>query len=314
MLKGDVFAEQVFENQIFALFINTFLDGNNGVASNYKNGMPISASGTDITIGTGAVCIQGRFLEENTGTTLSVSDTNQYHSLVIEIDLDKTNTATNFTQAYFKILTSASGYPSLTQNNIVKNVSGVYQYELARFKTDGSGNISELADRRTYLSIDSIYNAIRTATNELLAELNSDADALINSLNDELQKARDESLFITNTVERKEYLSETDEISAHWNKAGRVVEFNVDFDGAPATYDVKIPITNANENTILPFDNYNEAYQKRLPAVTSSGYFTTVILNSITVEIINGVKKNVVFNFTTNQSLTRLHFVYLTKE
>ena len=35
MLKGHVFAKQIFGNQIFALFINTFLNGKNGISNNY---------------------------------------------------------------------------------------------------------------------------------------------------------------------------------------------------------------------------------------------------------------------------------------
>ena len=65
MLKGHVFKDQIFENQIFALFINTFLDGHNGIVNNYKNSMEISYSGSNLTINSGAICIQGRFLEED---------------------------------------------------------------------------------------------------------------------------------------------------------------------------------------------------------------------------------------------------------
>lgn len=36
MLKGHVFSKQLFGNPIFALFINTFLNGINGVSNNYK--------------------------------------------------------------------------------------------------------------------------------------------------------------------------------------------------------------------------------------------------------------------------------------
>ena len=46
MLKGHVFSEQIFGNQIFALFINTFLHGRNGVSNNYKEGMAITTTGS----------------------------------------------------------------------------------------------------------------------------------------------------------------------------------------------------------------------------------------------------------------------------
>lgn len=159
MLKGHVFSKQIFGNPIFALFINTFLNGKNGVSNNYKNNMAISYSGSNVTVASGAVCIQGRFLEEDTSTTISAGTTSGYCKLVVEIDLDKQNTENALNQASYKILRGSSSYPSLTQSNIVKNVSGVYQYELARFRTSTSG-ISSFQDMRTFLDFDSIYDEI----------------------------------------------------------------------------------------------------------------------------------------------------------
>lgn len=160
MLKGHVFSKQLFGNPIFAVFINTFLNGQNGVSNNYKNGMAITYSGSTVTVDTGAVCIQGRFLEEDTSTTISAGTDNAYCKLIIEIDLDKQNTETEFLQSAYKIVKSGTGYPTLTQTDIVKNDAGVYQYELARFITNASG-ISEFSDRRTFLDFKSIYNEIQ---------------------------------------------------------------------------------------------------------------------------------------------------------
>lgn len=159
MLKGQVFSEQVFKNEIFALFINTFLNGKNGVSDNFGNGMEVTYSGSNLTIASGAVCIQGRFLQEDVGTTISAGTDNMYCKLVVEIDLDKTNTESDFQQGAYKIVKSANGYPTLTQTNIVKNNSGVYQYELARFRTSSNG-ISDFQDMRTFLDFDSIYDEI----------------------------------------------------------------------------------------------------------------------------------------------------------
>ena len=170
MLKGHVFSKQIFGNPIFALFINTFLDGKNGVSNNYKNGMQVTYSGTNLTINSGAVCIQGRFLEEDTSTTISSGTDNSYCKLVIEIDLDKENTESDFVQGAYKIVKSSSGYPNLTQSNIVKNVSGIYQYELARFRTNSSG-ISNFQDMRTFLDFDTIYDAIEAEYQSVLDEL-----------------------------------------------------------------------------------------------------------------------------------------------
>ncbi len=159
MLKGHVFSKQLFGNPIFALFVNTFLNGQNGVSNNYKNGMAVTYAGSTLTVDSGAVCIQGRFLEEDTSTPISAGTDTAYCKLVIEIDLDKQNTETSFMQATYKIVKSVSSYPNLTQTNIVKNNSGIYQYELARFKTSASG-ITEFKDMRTFLDFNSIYDEI----------------------------------------------------------------------------------------------------------------------------------------------------------
>lgn len=170
MLKGHVFSKQLFGNPIFALFINTFLNGTNGVSNNYKNGMKPTASGSTVTIDSGAVCIQGRFLEEDTYTSVPVGTESAYCKLVIEIDLDKENTDSEFSQGIYKIVKSNSSYPNLTQTNIVKNVSGIYQYELARFKTSASG-ITEFQDMRTYLDFDSIYDQMTEEYRSVLQQL-----------------------------------------------------------------------------------------------------------------------------------------------
>lgn len=149
-LIGQVFSNQLFESHIFALFVNSFLSGGNGIAQGYKNSMAITHSGSDLTIDTGAIVIQGRYLEEDTGTTINAGTDSLFCKLVIEIDLDKINTQNDFRQGYYKIITDSSNYPALTQNDIVNDVSGVYQYELARFKTNSSG-ITDFVDKRTFI-------------------------------------------------------------------------------------------------------------------------------------------------------------------
>lgn len=187
MLKGHVFAGQIFGNQIFALFINTFLNGRNGISNNYKEGMPVTYLNNNLHIGSGAICIQGRFLEEDSGRDITADTDNQYCSLVIEVNLDEANTDSSFLQADYKILKNASTYPVLTQNNIVKNNSGVYQYELARFRTSGSG-ITDFQDRRTFLDFNSIYDVLEQQFNDILLQLN-----------DELANVEDGSAYFLNS-------------------------------------------------------------------------------------------------------------------
>ena len=166
MLKGQVFKEQIFESQVFAVFINTFLAGKNGIINGYKNSMKPTAGNNSITIQNGVICIQGRFLEEDTETTLDTGTDTAFCKLVIEIDLDKVNTEIDFTQGYYKIVKGASDYPSLTQDDIINTNSGVYQYELARFKTTLNG-ISDFVDMRSYLDFNSIYSEIENKIKEI---------------------------------------------------------------------------------------------------------------------------------------------------
>ena len=175
MLKGHVFKEQIFGNQIFALFINTFLNGQNGVSNNYKNGMQVTYNASTLTVQSGTVCIQGRFLEEDTSTDIAVGTDNSYCKLVIEINLDKQNTESQLAQASYKIVKSSSGYPNLTQNDIVKNNAGIYQYELARFRT-GSSGITDFQDMRTFLNFNSIYSKIESDYKELLLQLQQELE------------------------------------------------------------------------------------------------------------------------------------------
>lgn len=174
MLKGHVFSKQLFENPIFALWIDTLLDKKCGIAP-YKNKMSITKSGNVLTVSSGTVCIRGRFVEEDSSTSVAAGADSAYCSLVVEVNLDKTNTESELNQVSYKIIKSTNSYPTLTQTDIVKNNSGIYQYELARFKT-GSGGITEFQDKRTFLDFDSIYTEIQTEYRTILRELEEELE------------------------------------------------------------------------------------------------------------------------------------------
>lgn len=228
MLKGHVFYKQIFGNPMFALFINTFLNGRNGVSDNYKNGMSLSYSGSTVTVNSGAVCVQGRFLEEDTSTPISAGTDSAYCKLVIEIDLDKINTETEFNQASYKVVKSTSNYPSLTQTNIVKNNSGVYQYELARFRTSANG-ITNFEDKRTFLNFSSIYDAMETEYRAILQELE-----------DELQSVNDGSAYVLNNIST--YNFSGNRVSGTIRKQGNIAILNFSIsEGTSGTEDFDIP-------------------------------------------------------------------------
>lgn len=160
MLKGHVFEKQLFGNPIFAVFVNSFLAGENGIINGFGNAMQVSVSGFDLTIQSGVCCIQGRFLQEDTSSTITAGSTPAYARLVLEVDLDKINTEEDFQQGYYKIITNPSDYPAPTQTDIVNNVSGVYQFQLGKFQITSNG-IANYVDERTYLDFNSIYGEIR---------------------------------------------------------------------------------------------------------------------------------------------------------
>ena len=166
MLKGHVFSRQLFESHIFAVFMNTFLNGKNGIVNDYRENMEISHDSNSLTIHSGVVCIQGRFLEEDSTFTLIAGNDNSYCKLIIEVNLDLQNTENDFKQGTYKIIKNANQYPNLTQEKIVKNNAGIYQFELARFKTSEVG-ITEFTDKRTFLDFSSIYKEIEEHIKEI---------------------------------------------------------------------------------------------------------------------------------------------------
>lgn len=159
MLKGHVFKKQLFSSRVFAVFVDTFLAKKVGVFGNYKSKMNLSYSSNSVTVESGVLCIGGRFLEEDTFSVIETGTNEAYCKLVVEVDMDKENSKTDFAQAKYKILKSSSKYPDLIQEDIVNNDAGKYQYELARFKT-GINGITDFEDTRTYIDYDSMLTYI----------------------------------------------------------------------------------------------------------------------------------------------------------
>jgi len=181
MLIGHVFKSQTFKNEAFGLFIDTFLQGNMGVVK----GCELSSTNTTATVGEGYFCIKGRFLQILGTETVQVSG-NGYYSLICEIDLSQENTKEDFNQGSIKVISNASAYPTLTQQDI-NNDGTMYQYEFARFRVTDSG-ITDFADRRTFLKLESIYSKI-----------NEDATAVLNQIQEALDKVLDESIYVLET-------------------------------------------------------------------------------------------------------------------
>lgn len=170
MLRGYVFKEQIFESQIFAFFVDTFLNGQCGIG-NFGNNMEVTYNESNVTIQDGLACIKGRFVEEDSSKTINAGTETAFCRLVIEIDLSKENTEEALNQVAYRIVKGTNDYPNLTQMDIVKNDAGIYQFELARFKTTSAG-ITNFEDRRTYLDLNNIFAEIKKEFKEVLKELN----------------------------------------------------------------------------------------------------------------------------------------------
>lgn len=279
MLKGHVFKKQIFGNQIFALFINTFLNGKNGVSNNYKNGMQVTASGSTLTVQSGAVCIQGRFLEEDTSTQISAGTDTSYCKLVIEINLSLENTEGEFKQASYKIVKSSSGYPTLTQNNIVKNNEGIYQYELARFKTTANG-ITNLQDMRTFLDFNSIYSAIQ-----------KEYRAVLEQLQQELASVEDGSAYMLK--EERKILREDSDVRIELIKTGKlctIIAYTKNTSDSAWLYEFEIPNLYKPKNQDFYYskqtdvsysDSTINAYSTLAVSKNSTSYFEVKSLDAV---------------------------------
>lgn len=190
MLKGHVFQSQTFQNEAFAHFINTFLNGISGITK----GCELSNTQNSVSIGAGYFCIYGRFLQIIGNEIISDISNSGYYSLVCEIDLDKVNTDEQLNQADIKLVRSTTEYPTMTQEDLDAN-GKVYQYEFARFRVI-DGNITDFTDRRTFLRVSSIYSQLLAHFDAVMDEKSADADALLQQIQNELASIEDESIFL----------------------------------------------------------------------------------------------------------------------
>ena len=153
MLKGHVFLYQIFGNEICAKIFDTLGLSKNGILKDYGDEMEVTYSGSNVTVSSGVAMIGGRPVQETSSTTIDAGTNTLFCKLVLTVNLDAENTSADFNQGYYEIVTNPTDYPALTQEDIVNNNSGKYQFELARFKTAIDG-ITDFVDTREFLSLD----------------------------------------------------------------------------------------------------------------------------------------------------------------
>lgn len=144
-VRGITFSKQTVSSNDDSHIYKLLLNGREGTTKGCK----MTYSKDDIYISDGYFFISNRLAEvpsmETISTPIVTTGTN-YCRLVFEIDLSKTNTNSSFEQGYFKILSSATAYPDIIQEDL-ENGGNVYQLPFAKFtKTvDGIGSfVSEL--------------------------------------------------------------------------------------------------------------------------------------------------------------------------
>ena len=131
MVIGITFDKCLLTSRQHAHFQKLFLNNTDGVTK----GCQVSQSGNNVYIQKGFFVISGRFMEVTgveTIQTPTVTSGTLYCKTICEIDLSKVNTESDFTQGYFKTLTSASGYPSLIQEDL-DNDGTIYQMPFCQY-------------------------------------------------------------------------------------------------------------------------------------------------------------------------------------
>ena len=168
MIKGFRFTNQLANAEVDARIHQEFLNKNDGIFY----GMELSYTNNSVTIAEGLCEIAGRPIAVIDSETVSASTESLYCLLILEIDLSKDSTKDTFNQVSFKLLTSSTSYPTVTQQDINKysGTDTVYQLEFARFKS-GSTGISDFKDTRQFLNFDGIYTQIKANCENIIEQI-----------------------------------------------------------------------------------------------------------------------------------------------
>lgn len=148
MIKGITFDEQTVKAENMAHFMRTFSGDANGIT----RGCDITSDADNMYIAEGYMLLMGREIQvigTHTVPLNKVTTGEQYCRVVYEIDLSKSNTDDVFNQGAIKTLTSSTGYPNLTQQDLEDNPTGIYQYLLAQYHSTTSGIDSFTAKTET---------------------------------------------------------------------------------------------------------------------------------------------------------------------
>jgi hypothetical protein len=179
MIRGITFDKQLMKSKDHAHEVNYYYGGDLGVTKGCEVTENVDGN---LVVSAGYFIITGRLVAvEGTEivTVPVVASGTLYSTLIFEIDLTKTNTAESFLQGTFKIVSDASAYPTLTQEDL-DDGGEVYQFEFARFENT-VGGIEELTDTRIVLNLGKYVSKSTetgTAVNEVWSGTQAQYDAI----------------------------------------------------------------------------------------------------------------------------------------
>ena len=132
-----------------------------------------------------------------------------YCLLILEIDLTKESTKDNFEQVSFKLLTSSTSYPVVTQQDINRydGENSLYQLEFARFRSGTSG-ITDFVDSRKFLTFKGLYE-----------QTSSECKKVLEQIKEELKNVEDGSIYILKSDAEKKFLQKTDAENQYLKKS-----------------------------------------------------------------------------------------------
>lgn len=157
MQVGITFDKQLLTSRQHAHFQSLFLNHTDGITK----GCGVSQSDGNIYVQKGFFVVSGRFVEVTGVETIespAVTSGTLYCKVVYEVDLSKVNTESSFAQGCFKTLTSASGYPGVTQEDL--DGDGVlYQIPFCQY-TKTVGAVGAFLDIRPIFNLESVWGAV----------------------------------------------------------------------------------------------------------------------------------------------------------
>lgn len=189
MIKGFRFTNQLANAEVDARIHQEILNKADGIFY----GMDLSKTSSSVTISEGLCEIAGRPVAVINNETVAISSENLYCLLILEIDLTKESTKDNFEQVSFKLLTSSTSYPTVTQQDINRydGENSLYQLEFARFRSGTSG-ITDFVDSRKFLTFKGLYE-----------QTSSECKKVLEQIKEELKNVKDESVYVLKSTIKK---------------------------------------------------------------------------------------------------------------